>query len=236
MTIQTRKKVYDFRGQHLLPAAASGVGSEWVKTDTSAAGSPTVQGVSAGGLELALTNTNEVQNICAYLGDVLAFDIDDLIRVEFIAKISASLDSSVTAVFGLGSARNDTLDSVAAMAWFRLQGSNSVLCETDDGTNDNDDIATGESLSTTYKRFAIDFSEGMLTQSPPSLSLGGKADVRFFMSNSNGSLRRVAAGQRFNMSNYGSGLQPIVQLQKTSGTATGTLTILECTVEYRLPC
>jgi len=236
MGIQTRRKVYDFRGQHLVPVAASGVGSEWVKADTSSSGSPTVQGVSGGGLALTLAATSEVENICLYMGDVLPFDIDDLIRVEFIAKCTASLDSTIIAAFGLGSARADDTDAIAANAMFKLAGSNSVVCETDDGTTDKDDIATGDTLSTTWKRFAIDFSEGGLTQSPASLSLGGKADVRFLMGNANGSLRRVGAGTQFNMSQYSGNLQLFAQLQKTAGTPVATLTILEAAVEYRLPC
>jgi hypothetical protein len=235
MSVQTRKKIYDFRGQHLVPVAASGVGSEWVKADTSSAGSPTVQGVSGGGLALTLAATSEVENICLYMGDVLPYDIDDLVRVEFIAKCTASLDASIIATFGLGSARADDTDSIATNAMFKLAGSNSVVCETDDGTTDKDDIATGDTLSTTFKRFAIDFSEGCLTQSAPSLSLPGKADVRFYMGNANGSLRRVGAGTQFNMNAATGNLQLFAQLQKTSGTPVATLTILEASVEYRLP-
>jgi hypothetical protein len=232
MTIQTRKKVYDFRGHCKFPAVASGVGSEWISKAT---GSATILGVSGGGVALAMDATSEVQNACLYMGDILPFPIADIVRVEFIAKVSASLAAAVTAAFGLGTARADDTDAIATNMMFKLAGSNTVVLETDDGTTDTDDISTGDTLSTTYKRFVIDLSEGGLTQSPASLSLGGKADVRFLMGNSNGSLRRVGAGQRFNANASTSNLQLFAQIQKTTGTAVGTLTILEASVEYRLP-
>ena len=234
MSKQTRKLIYNFRGAQAPPLTASRDGGIWTKADTSAAGSPTVQ-AGNDGMALTLTSTNEAQNLCFYMGDVLPFDIDDLIAVEFLAKVSASLASTVSAAFGLASARNDTLDSVAEHAWFRLQGSNALLVESDDGTNDNDDKATGVSLSTTFRRCRIDFSQGVFSQDPPSLSKGGKAHVQFLVSNDQGSLRRVAAGTRFDMSNYTGNLQLLAQLQKTAAADVATLTLLEAMVEYRLP-
>jgi len=58
-----------------------------------------------------------------------------------------------------------------------------------------------------YKRFYIDFSEG-------------KSNVKFYVDG-----ERVAAGQKFDMSNYALSLQPFLQIQKTTGTQTGTATI-----------
>jgi hypothetical protein len=231
---QTRKLIYNFRGAQAPPLTASRDGGIWTKADTSAAGSPTVQ-AGNDGMELTLSNTNEVQNICFYMGDVLPFDIDDLIAVEFLAKVTASLPATVTAIFGLGSARNDTPDSVAANAWFRLQGSNALLVESDDGTTDQDDKATGVSLSTTFRRCRIDLAQAVFSQDAPSLSKGGKAHTQFFVSNDTGSLRRVAAGTRFDLSAYTGNLQLMAQLQKTAAADVATLTLLEAMVEYRLP-
>lgn len=183
---------------------------------------------------LTLDATSEVQNACFYMGDILPYDIEDLIRVSFLVKASASLAAAVSGAFGVCSARNDTLDTIAEQAMFRLQGSNALLCESDDGTTDNDDIATGFSLSTTYRRCVIDFSTGILTRSPPSKSLGGRAQTYFYVSNDNGSLQRVATGTNFNLSAYAGNLQLFAQLQKTSGTATGSLSILEIEVEYKV--
>jgi len=109
-----------------------------------------------------------------------------------------------------------------------------VVVETDDGTNDKDDIATGVTLVAQFKRFAIDFT-GIQTREPPLTSLGGKGNVAFLAGNSYGQLRRVASGTLFDMSNYSSGLQLYFQIQKTSDNNTDALTILEASVEVKLP-
>lgn len=235
MSQQTRKYCYDFRGAIGLAASGSGAGSPFVKADTSSAGSPTVGGANGGGLELAFDNTSEAQNLCVFMDDVLPFDIDDIIRAEFVVKTVAALDSATSLAFGLASARNDAIDSIAQSALFRCIGSNAVVVETDDGTNNNDDVATGLTLGATFKRFAIDFKSGIQTREAPLLSLGGKAAVQFFGGNSLGSLRRVASGTVFDMNNYSSGLQLFFQLQKTADTNTDSMTILEASVEVQLP-
>jgi hypothetical protein len=231
MALQTRKIHYDFRGEIALAAAGSGAGGPFVKADTSASGSPTVGGLTGGGIQLKLASTSEVENLCVYMGDVLPFDIDDLISVEIIAKTVATLDSATSIAFGVCSARNDAIDSLAAHASFRCIGDNNVVVETDDGTNDNDDVATGLTLGTSWKRFAINFAERNTTMEPPSVSLGRKSNIGFYGANNNGSLRRVASGTRFDMSNYTSGLQLYAQIQKTADTNVDSLDILEMTVE-----
>ncbi len=230
MSKNTRRIVYDFRGAHSPPAVASRQGI-WCSKAT---GSCTIASVSGGPIALALDATSEVQNGCLYMGDILPFDIDDLVRVEFVAAATASLAAAVSAAFGLAGARNDALDSVAQNAWFSLRGSNAVVLETDDGTTDTDDVATGFSLSTTPRRFAIDFSVGGNTRTPPSRSQGGTADVRFYMSNDRGQMVAVGRSTRFDLSAYTGNLQLLAQIQKTSGTAVGTLSIYEAMVEYRL--
>jgi hypothetical protein len=82
-----------------------------------------------------------------------------------------------------------------------------VFVETDDAVRDIDDIATGTTLGTTFKRFVIDFT-------------GGKSDVKFYIDG-----QRVAASQTFNMSSYTAGLQPYIQLQKASNTNVDAVTI-----------
>ena len=230
MSRQTRKICYNFRGADAPPVVASRLGSLCSKIT----GSCTVKSVSGGSMDLALDATSEVQSATLYSGDILPFDIEDLIRVSFIAKLTASLPAAVMCSFGVASAFNAALDSVAQHAWFRCDG-NSLVVETDDGTNDNDDKATGFSLSTTYRRCVIDFSTGILTRSPPAASLGGRAQTQFFVSNDTGALQRVAQSTSFDLSNYAGNLQLFAQIQKTTGTAVGTLSILEAEVEYKLP-
>jgi hypothetical protein len=231
MSKNTHKLFYDFSGAHKPPAVASRLGT-WCSKITAAAGSPTVQSGSGGAMELTFDNTNEVQNLCLYTGDVLPYLIGDIIRVEFLAKVTASLAASVSGFIGLGSARNDAIASIAQRVGFTL-AQNVVNGNAVDGTNSQTAKATGFSLVATYRRFAIDFSVGNLTQSPPSLSKGGIADVRLFMSNDKGALVQVCPATRFDMSAYALGLQFIFQFQKTAATATGTLSILDPQVEIR---
>jgi hypothetical protein len=162
---------------------------------------------------LTLTADNQAQILGLHHGDALSFDIDDIQRVEMRVRIgAATFTSGSILVFGVGSARDDTANSVAAHAWFRMEGANSttqVYVETDDAVRDNNDVATGQTLGTAYKRFVIDFT-------------GGKSDVKFYI---NGI--RVAAATTFDMSNYAGGLQPLIQLQKAANTYADA-----CRVDY----
>lgn len=190
----------------------------WTVKDTSSSGTPTYL-TTADGLALTLANTSEEEIVTAYQKDILIWELSDLISLEIIAKVSG-IDAVTTLVMGLASAQNDTEDSVTNNAWFRMQGSAStsaVVVETDDGTNDNNDVATGKSLSSTFKKMVIDFERGL-------------SDVRFYFDGD-----RVASGTTFDLSNAaGNNVQPFVQLHKASGTGTPAVTIrkIEAVTRY----
>jgi len=76
--------------------------------------------------------------------------------------------------------------------------------------------ATGTTLAAVYKKFHLDFTFGL-------------ADVRFYVDGD-----RVAASTTFDMSDKSSGqnVQPLVQLQKASGTGTPAVTIGQFGVQY----
>ena len=192
----------------------------WTIADTSAAGTPTYLCITedGGAAALTLAATNEVENVCLFFNDVLPYDLRMLKYAKFVAKVAA-VDAVSTIVFGLASARNDTPDSVAYNAWFRIEGSAStsaVVVETDDATTDTDDKATGQTLAAVYKTFLIDFTNGL-------------KDVRFFIEG-----ERVAAGTTFDMSAVAAGqnVQPYVTLQKASGTGTPSVTIALVEIAY----
>jgi len=222
---------YSFRGLFTGTSAATAL-IPWAFLRERA--EETCVGRNLGGVTMTLGATDQTQNANLYFGDVLAYDIDDLIAVEFTIQTVAALAAASSIVVGMASARNNDPDAVAANAYFKLAGSNALVVESDDGVNDNDDVATGQTLVATWKRFRIEFGEGGLTQSPPTASLGGKADVRFYCDDARGRLRRVADGTRFNMNNYALGLQPYVQLQKTGGAVTDSVSLLEFMVEYKV--
>lgn len=201
--------VDDFAGTSATLPASADPATAWLVDDTSAAGTPTYVR-NAGAAVLTLAATSEVENVCLHHGDALSFDIDDIMRVEMRVKLGAALTTGSILTFGVGSARADDADAVAAHATFRMVGATStsaVFVESDDSVNDKDDIATGQSLATTYKRFVIDFE-------------GGKSDVKFYIDGV-----RVAASTTFDMSNYSDGLQPIIQLQKAANTNVDSVSV-----------
>jgi len=191
--------VDDFHGIVATFPASADPATPWLVVDTSASGTPTyTRGTNVASLTLA--STSEVENVCLAHGDALSFDIDDILNIEMRVRLGVAMTTGTELVFGLGSARNDTTDSVAANAWFKMVGANSttlVYAESDDGVRDNDDVSTGQTLGTSFKKFVIDFSN--------------KRDVKFYI---NGI--RVCASTTFDMSAYSSGLQPIIQIQKAS--------------------
>jgi hypothetical protein len=203
--------VEDFLGPQTLTASPAG-SDLWDIADTSSAGTPTyVVGGTNGEATITLASTSEVENVCLYQSDVLNYDIDKLIDIEFRIKMGqAALDAASQVAFGLCSARNDAIDSLAAHASFRVIGADSttaLVVETDDAVTDNDDVATGATLINAYKRCVISFA-------------AGTSDVRFYVDGA-----RVAASTTFDMSSYTSGLQPYVQIQKTADTNTDAVVV-----------
>jgi len=212
---------WDWRpvGIETPPLVGSADGAPWLKADTSAAGAPTLAAAN-GFMVGALAATDEVENLCLYMGDSLAWDIDDLLTAEFWVKTGVAITTAESLAFGMAAARNDDPDAIAAHASFRLLASTAVVCESDDSVHDNDDKATGQILSTALKRFCIDFASGIQTVGPPGVSKGGKGCVLFSMDNAQGVLQPVCRNVLFDMSSYAAGLQPYVQLQKTGGVTT----------------
>ena len=189
----------------------------WTVADTSSSGTPTYL-TTADGLKLTLASTSEAEIVTAYQNDVLAFPIDKIQSVSFIAKVAA-VDAVTTLVMGLATGQNDTSDSVTNLAWFRLEGSvstSAIVAETDDGSLDNDDVSTSTSLAAVFKKFTIDFEAGL-------------SNVKFYIDG-----ERVAGATTFDMSNVtsGQGVQPYFQIQKASGTGVPSVTVREVEIVY----
>jgi len=199
----------DFNGAVATFPTSADPATAWLVDDVSTTGTPTyTKGTSVA--TLTLNNDGDVVVVALHFNDALDFDIDDIQSIEMRCRLNAVFTTGSELVFGLGSARNDTTDSVAANAWFKMVGASSttlVYCETDDGVRDVDDISSGTTLGSTFKTFLIDFS-------------GGKSDVKFYI---NGD--RVAQSQTFDMSGYSSGLQPIVQIQKAANSNVNSIIV-----------
>jgi hypothetical protein len=174
-----------------------------------------------GTVKLALTSTSEAQIACLYFGDILSFKADNLQRVKFRVLVGTDITTAQTLTFGVTSARNDNSDSTTYNAQFKCAATTAVLVETDDGVTDDDDNDTGQTLSTTFKEFVIDFSKGL-------------SDVRFFVSDSGGKLKRVLSSTTFSIASAsGYYLQPNIQIQKASGTTTPDVQVDYVEVEYK---
>lgn len=191
----------------------------WTVKDTSSAGTPTYVYLDGGGLKLLCDNTSEAQVLTLFHNNIEMIDIDELHYIRWYLKVSG-IDSATTLVAGVADGQNDTSDTVTTNAWFRMQGSASttaLLTESDDGTRDNDDKATGQTLSSTVKMLEIRFKETAL----------GIQDVRFFVDST-----RVTTDTTFNMAAATGDVQPYIQLQKASGTGVPAVTVCGCEYQY----
>lgn len=221
-----RKWSYDFFGAGAVPTTN---GDPFIAAKITGSGAHTATYVAsdAGAVAVAIGADNEAARMVVYQGDVLQWDLNRLKRVEFVARIATALGTGVVGVFGLGTARNNTLDSVATNAWFRFEASGAALVETDDGTRDVDDVASGVTVLTTFKRFVIDFTHGL-------------SDVRFYIDGANGALQRIerAAGALFDMSGAAASnnrVQLICEMQKGATTDVGAIEIDRIDVTYEGP-
>lgn len=189
----------------------------WTVKDTSSSGTPTYLCAGSGaGMKLTLEQTNEAQIVTMYMNDVLPFDLLKIQNVWWVAKV-ADIASTTTLVMGVGSAQNDTADSVATNAWFRMEGGTSttaLLYESDDAVTDDNDNAAGTTLAATYKRMLIDFTQGLST-------------VRFFV---DGALAGTTSMAAYTTATY---VQPFVQIQKSGGTTTPSVTLGQFGISYK---
>lgn len=199
--------VDDFFGTSATFPVSADPATPWLVVDTSSAGAPTYVR-NASNAVLTLASTSEVENVCLAHGDALSFDIDDLLSAEFRVKVTGCT-SGTTISWGMASARNDTPASMTALALFTMTGATSttdVTVETDDNVTDTAPVSSATALATTFKRFVIDFSN--------------KSNIKFYIDGV-----QVARSTTFTMAGYTSGLQPFIQIQKTSSANTDAVTV-----------
>ncbi len=221
-------------GNWVPPAAATSPSvSRWAQTVTGAA--PPVVSNLGTGLKLALTSASQAQCLQVNFNDKLAFDIDDIAYVAIDAYIPAGDLLSVSAVkafIGIGSAMNAAYASMTALCGFSVAGGTTqgnVYAEADDNVNDNA-ADTGIAMPTSLRTFMIDFYTGTAPSYGPTAARGGTGVVKFFMcdagaSPNRGNRKQVGKLTDFRMDSYTSGVQPIIQIEKASGTGTGSLVV-----------
>jgi hypothetical protein len=195
---------------------------------------------NANGLRLAVTSAASAQHAELNQGDILAYSIDELIRVEFEARIdqiSGGFTNSEVAI-GLASARNATISTISQFAMFRLKGNTNLLLEIDDdGANNVDDYDSGIDVTFgQWQRFAIDFATGVKTQAPPFISKGGKSSITWFANGAGISkeyLEQINPSIGFDLGAYSGGLQLYARIGKSGGTDEPALTIRNIHVEVK---
>jgi hypothetical protein len=185
----------------------------WTALDTSSAGDTTpvlVANAINGHVTLPIDNTSEAQETGLTFGDALRFGMALKPVFECGLALATLPTTGVVFVWGLATAKNATPDSVTQHAWFRLQATGAVLCESDDTATDNDDKATGITLVAGVQHiFRIDCSNS--------------SDVRFYIDGA-----RVASSTTFTFAGGTPAtlaLQPYFQGMKASGTGVGVMTL-----------
>ncbi len=159
---------------------------------------------------LALDADSNAEDAVLYTGDQRFISVKHTAFMEMRLAMAVLPTTGVAVVMGLAGDHNLDKDSVAEHAWFRLDASGVLKVETDDTTNDEDDVATGITLTAAeFVTLGIDFAD--------------LSDVKFYV---NGA--RVAGDTTFDMSNLSDSeavMQPYFSLDKASGTGVGTLDI-----------
>lgn len=212
--------------EDFIQAAGGTLPGPWATQDTSTGGTPTLAYVNSqngrmgGFFRMKLDTTTEVEAITLYHNDVLLFDLNDHLIFEWLVYITpdvtgagGALGAGDKIVFGLGSARNATLDSMSLNAWFMLKGGSAHwFLETDDNVTNTDDVDT-EVHFDTYQ----DATNGGITQYGQLLSidLTDLSNVRFLINN----VDVVPKGTTMSMAGITTPVfyvQPFIEVQKAS--------------------
>lgn len=157
---------------------------------------------------LALDADNNAEDAVLYWGDVRSLNLAAGLAFETRLRVPVLPTGEVAAVWGVAGDHNLDKDTITEGAWFRLDGSGALKVETDDTTNNNDDVATGITLvAGDYHTYRIDF--------------GNLAKVKFYVDGVG-----VAEATAFDMSNLTAGeavMQPYYSLDKGATTDVGSL-------------
>lgn len=172
--------------------------------------------------QAALAATSEAETVGVDWGDNLmlnqpsagAVNVNAISVPIFQAyvRIPTALTTAQTAVIGIGTAFNATLTSVAEYAWFRFNANNNVLLEAKDGvTTTTGQAPTAGTLTLTANKFYL-FTIDMTYLDA----------VKFFVDdNLAGTISMIGLTAAI-------AFQPVIYLQKASGTTTPHLDVDWC--------
>ena len=199
----------DFLGEDGYDIAASAADGTWNSVEVTLNTAIAIRGDTANGvLAMIIDADSNAEDATIDWANNRQFNTKAGLVFECRIDMAVLPTTGVAVVFGMNGDHNLDKDASTEHAWFRLQASGAVLAETDDTTNNNDDIATGvTAVAGTYNTYLIDFTN--------------IADVRFYIDGAS-----VATGTTFDMSNLTDAeglMQPYFSLDKASGTGVGTI-------------
>ncbi len=111
-----------------------------------------VSGQAGGVIQLSTDTDSNSQTAALYTGNLYSLDLRKGLIFEFRARFRGAsagnlISSNHEIVAGVAGAYSATSDNVARAAWFRWEAAENTLLETDDTTNNIDDIDSGHDLS-----------------------------------------------------------------------------------------
>jgi hypothetical protein len=178
---------------------------KWQVVDVGALATAAIVANSSNGqFLLHIATTDEAEDAVLYHNDQLMFDVGNGLIFETKVNMAVAPGTGVEGVLGMAGPHNLDKDTVANAAWFKFDASMVCVAESDDTTNNNDDVATGVTVvAGTYNIFRIDFTT--------------ITDVKFFIDGV-----RVSTGTTFDMSNLSAAeqqMQPYFSMDKAGGLA-----------------
>jgi hypothetical protein len=185
------------------------IDARWATVDVGNATQALLADQSSGICRLALTSTDEAQDAVLYFGNEKPFDVGNKLQFEARVAITSASMTGIRLVVGMAGDHNLAKDSVTEAAWFSMDGSLVLDCESDDTTNDTNGASSTTWTTGNFGILRIDF--------------GTIADVKFYLDGS-----RIVSGTTFDMSNLTAGeqqMQPYLSLDKASGATLCTLDI-----------
>jgi hypothetical protein len=165
--------------EDFFPSAGATLPAPWTKTIVGAAPPTGDYGANGrnGTYVMSTTGADQLQSVTLSWGDQLTIPatrgwiFECQIAINFAGAAFVALER---AVWGLAGVRNATLDNIGNLCWFRNEGASlNILVESDDGTTDTDDRATGLAMvDNTMHKFLIDASDQQMIRTYVDLNAG----------------------------------------------------------------
>jgi len=189
--------------------SGTALGAEWAIVELSDEEETTLEPGGYFKISIGETGLTQPENGALDHGNIRTIDLNQGVLFETRVRIAVAPTASEIC-WGLGSNHAANKDAMGTSAWFRLQNSMALLVESDDTSNNNDDVATGTTLVLNeWHTYGIDFR--YLT------------DVKFFFDGA-----RKGMGTTFNMTNLSSTaalVQPYFSVSKGSNNSTAEINI-----------